>query len=112
MSGGRGRIVAVIDGAPGNTTRVVTTNSATNLAAGVITVSGKSSRFVMITCEVANVRYTLGSGATPTQGASGLGHILNPGQTLELDHGTAISTFQHISAIASTPGTLQITPET
>lgn len=105
-------IVTAIDGKPGDTTRVVTTDVATNLPAGVITVSSKLSRFVMITCEIANVRYTVGSGATPTQGASGVGHILYPGQTLELSHKTAISTFQHISALASTPGTLQITPET
>ena len=105
-------VVAVIDGKPGDTTRVVSTDAAQNLPAGVITVTSKKSRFLLITCEGANIRFTAGAGATPTSGASGTGHILYAGQHIEISHKLAISTFQYISAIAGVPGVLQITPET
>lgn len=112
MSGNRGRIATLIDGTPGDTTRLVSTDSAQNLPADIITIGGKKSRFILLTTEEENMRYTIGPLATPTQGVSGVGHLLFPGMILELDNQVAIATFQYISAVAGVHGVFQVTGET
>lgn len=107
---GRANIVAVLDGEAGATTRIACTDNSTQLPAGVRIASGKSARFATITLEDNDIRYTLG-GSTPTQGASGLGHVLYPGDVLELYTKNQIDAFRHINAINSADAVIQVTAE-
>jgi len=98
-----------IDGVPGATARYVTSDIAQSLPAAIVTVAGRTALGALITCEANPVRIGLG-GATPTQGASSLGHLLNPGDVYRVAGSQMLSTLKYISASAANAGVLQITP--
>ena len=76
---------------------------------------GQPALGAIITCEAGDIRFTMGGNIVtptnpPTQGASGLGHVLFNGQSLYLSSGPTIRTFQFIAHTNGVAATLQITP--
>lgn len=99
--------IRILDGNTGITTSVVSTNTAQNLPALTLTnAQGKRSNGVLITVETADIRYAFN--ATPT--IAGLGHTLEAGTTIILNHPRSVAMFNFISKTTSTPATLQVTP--
>lgn len=97
-------------GKPGATTKVTGADTAATLSAIYnSTTDGKPAIGAIITCEVNNIRWTLGT-ATPTQGASGLGHVLVAGQSMVLQSGSQVRAFKHINYTNAANAILQITP--
>ena len=105
------RSIVSVQGIVHSTTQtVVSTDTAANLPADVITTTGVRASAVYITCEDANIRWTVGGGDDPDT-ATPLGHILYSAQGLRIANSHWIKTFRFISAEAQTPARLQITSE-
>ena len=102
-------------GRPGPTTRIVVGDSVDELSDEFnSTTDGKPAVGAVLTAELGDIRFTMGGNITtptypPTQGASGLGHILYEGQSLVLSSGPTVRTFQFIAHTNSVAATLQIT---
>lgn len=64
---------------------------------------------VLITCETASIRIAWKE--TPTQGASGIGHIMSDGDAFRVVGRDNILNFRYISAASGVPGAFVITPE-
>ena len=95
----------------GATYRVSTTDVAAGLAAGVLQLSdGSLCDGVTLCCETNPVRIALG-GATPTQGASGTGVLLNVGEKFGITGVENVSSLLWISATNGSAGALQVMPE-
>jgi len=99
-----------MDGNPASTTRTASTDTAQTFSSADYNASGATAVAVLITCETNNIRFGLG-GTTPTQGASGIGHLLYVGQSLRLTHPQAIRTFSFVSAANGVAGAIQTTFE-
>lgn len=87
------------------TTRVVSTDVAQNLPAAYLTCDA-----VDISCETNSIRYGM-AGATPTQGATGIGHILQDGDFIRLTNNAQVRGFKFISKENGVHGALQISGE-
>jgi hypothetical protein len=110
-----GQTVMTFSGTPGPTTRIVCGDTVDNLADEYNNDSGEPAIGAIVTAEAADVRFTMGGNIStptypPTQGASGLGHILYEGQSLYLSSGPAVRTFQFINHTNGSNATLQVTP--
>lgn len=90
------------------TQTVQSSDSVAYLPANVITTTGRRASAVFITCEDANIRWTVG-GVDPI--AASLGHILYNSNSIRISNGQWIRTFRYVSAAAGTPARLQITAE-
>ena len=101
--------VVLIDGVPGATARYTSTDLAQSLPAAVITVAGKTAVGIEVSVETQSVRVGFG-GATLTQGASGVGHLLPSGTIQKYFGSQVMSTFRYISAANGVHGALVITP--
>ena len=104
------RIVQVISGTPGDTTRVVSSDTAASLATAITQSNSKKAKFAMISIEIASVRFTF-NGVTPVQGASAIGHKVAVGSVLHLESQKAIEEMKYISGDAGGAGVFQITVE-
>jgi len=93
---------------------VYSTDAVQYLPANVIATTGSNRAVaVYITCETANIRWTVG-GVDPVQEALptvGLGHILYKTYSLRIVNGDWIRSFRFISEVAVTPAKIQITAE-
>lgn len=94
--------------------RLTGSDSAQSLAAGVITesTSGKSITDLLVQCDPSqsnSMRVTWG-GTSPTQGASAIGIVLDPGDVIRLVGSHNASTFEYINATNGSNGVLQIVP--
>lgn len=89
------------------TQTVVSSDAVATLPAAIIALATRASA-VYITCETANIRWTVGS-VDPI--AASLGHILYSAQGIRIVNGQWIRTFRYVSAVAGTPARLQITAE-
>ena len=101
-------------GSPGPTTRIACSDTADNLADEYDSGDGAPAVGAILTAEVGDIRFTMGGNITtptypPTQGASGLGHILYEGQSLALSSGRQVRTFQFIAHTNGTTPTLMVT---
>ena len=95
-------------GMPGDTFTMTSTNSAQSLtAASIVGSSGHKALGAVVSCETNAVKFCVG-GSTPV--SSGLGHTLSPNQSVVLESGSEVVTFEFISATADSHGVLQITP--
>jgi len=103
-------IPIAVNGSPGQTQRLTATDSAQQLPSSVTQSAGKQAIAVLITCEENNIRFALG-GVTPTQGASGVGHVLYAGQSVRIAHPDAVSSFKFINEANGQNAVLQVTPE-
>ncbi|MFQ6609134.1 MAG: hypothetical protein ACE5EE_11500 [Fidelibacterota bacterium] len=74
------------------------------------TTSGRKAKKCTITIETNSARYCLG-GATPTDGASGLGHKVVDGDSIVLTSWKAIDTFKIINFTGGSNVVLQVTSE-
>ena len=97
-------------GLPDETERIVVTDVAQSFTAAQYMKNNSPAIAVVLTCEVDNIRFTLG-GSVPTEGAAGLGHILYVGQSLRLSSGRAIQTFSFLNHTALDAAILQATWE-
>jgi len=97
-------------GTPNETYNLASTNTATALAAGkIVAADGTPAKSCMITCETNAIRYAFGGSVpTPTAG-TGVGHLLEDGDSLELSSVDAIRTIQIISAVAGSHAALKVT---
>lgn len=100
-------------GVPGPTTKITCGDTVGNL--GAITTNNGPAIGAVITCESNDIRFTMGGDTStptypPTQGASGLGHILYAGQSLYLSSGPAVRTFQFINYTNGSNAVIQVTP--
>lgn len=100
----------IFQGLPDETERIASTDAAQQFTSSQYMENGSPAIAVVITCETNQIRFCLG-GATPTQGAAGLGHILYVGQSLRLASGRAIQEFSFISHTAQSAGAIQATFE-
>lgn len=99
-------------GKAGDTVRLVATDAAQHFPnSKLVNASGKPAIAVNITCEDNQVRFTHGDTAVPTQGDSGLGHILYIGQSYRISNGNSIRSFQHLNHTNGSVGVLQATFE-
>jgi len=102
-------------GAPGPTTRIAGADTVKTLSSVFTNANGAPAIGAILTCETENLRFTLGGNIVtptypPTQGAAALGHLLYSGQSLVLQNGKQVRTFQFINAVAQADGVLQVTP--
>ncbi len=72
---------------------------------GVGFVGHAANRYAFITCETAQVRFTIDGTAAPT---TTVGHLLNPGDILKLDSNADIAAFRAIRT-GATSGVLKAT---
>jgi len=90
------------------------TDEAQSLPANVIATTGTNRAVaVYITCETADIRWTVG-GVDPVQESLptvGLGHILYETYSIRIVNGDWIRSFRFISEAAGTPAKIQITAE-
>ena len=109
-----GTMTMLFGGEPGPTTRYACSDTAQNLSAIYNNSSSRPAIGAIVTAEVGDVRFTLGGALAstypPTQGASGLGHILYEGQSIQLGSGPAVRTFQFLSHTNGASATIQVTP--
>ena len=110
-----GQVLMTFSGTPGPTTRIVVGDTVDDLSDEYNNDSGEPAIGAILTAEVGDIRFTLGGNIStptypPTQGASGLGHILYDGQSLYLSSGPAVRTFQFIAHTNAAAATLQVTP--
>jgi len=99
-----------VNGIMGATYRVATTDTATGLAANILAnASGSKCDGVTLVCETANVRIAIN--ADPTEGATGLGLIMYPGDFIRLIGEADVAGMKYISATSGVAGVLQILPE-
>ena len=110
-----GQTMMTFSGTPGPTTRIVVGDTVDELSDEYNNASGEPAIGAVITCEAGDVRFTMGGNIAtptypPTQGASGLGHILYEGQSLYLSSGPTVRTFQFIAHTNGVAATLQVTP--
>ena len=102
------KYITNLEGIPGITTRVVATDAVQYLAAAIYSLNDHPANIVVISCEVNQLRYAFE--VDPTEGATGLGHILYVGQTIVLSSGRLIREFRFINAVAQSEGIIQVTP--
>lgn len=96
-------------GVPGSTFRTASTDAAQSVSSSVLESAGRTLQGVMLTADTQPVRISFG--VAPTQGASGVGHTLQTSAAPLMIFGSDLcEDLQFISATASTPGGLQITP--
>ena len=105
----------VFSGEPGPTTRIAVGDSVDNLADEYNNSSGRPAVGAIVTCETGDIRFTMGGDIStptypPTQGTSGLGHILYEGQSLYLSSGPCVRTFQFIAHTNGVAAAIQVTP--
>jgi hypothetical protein len=109
-----GQVVMTFSGTPGPTTRIVVGDTADDLADEFNNDAGEPAIGAVITCEVSDIRFTMGGNITtptypPTFGVAGLGHILYEGQSLYLSSGPTVRTFQFVANAQQTAATIQVT---
>jgi len=97
-------------GEPGETTRIAASDTAQSLSQNVIVKDGRNAIAILVTCEENDIRFALG-GATPTQGASAVGHVLAVGESIRLASPEAVTTFKFINKTNGQNGVIQVTPE-
>lgn len=98
-------------GTMGVTTRVATTDTATGISASILTsaTGSRSAQAVTISIETANVR--VGFNVSPTQGGSGIGHLMYPGDSWRIVGRENLEQFKYISASNGVAGAIQMTAE-
>lgn len=98
-------------GSMGATYRLTTTDTATALAAAklVETSTNRVMSAATFAIETANVRIAVG--ADPTQGASGVGILLYPGDVLRVVGRENLEDLRYISATNGAAGAIQVMPE-
>ena len=102
-------------GVPGPTTRIVCGDVVGNLSDEYVDVSGNPAVGMIITCEDNDIRFTMGGNITtptypPTQGVTGLGHVLYAGQSLYVSSSATVRTFQFINYTNGLDAVIQVTP--
>lgn len=102
------RIVQIIEGLPAATVRLAGTDTSQLLSAAYYFQNGRFAKTLLLTVESAQLRIAFG-GAVPTQGTSGLGHILYVGDILELESLEAIKTLRYINALNGQTAAFQLT---
>jgi len=103
------RIIQLVDGEPGVTTRVTVGDTSTALPAGLTTLNGKRAKFVTISVEDNEARMAVGT--NPTQGVGALGHVLYQGDVVELYNPKAIEDIRFINHVNGEDSVLQVTAE-
>ena len=93
------------------TYRVATGDTATGLAANKLTsaTTGRRMMAATLAVETANVRIAIGT--DPTQGASGTGILLYPGDVLRVVGIENLADLRYISAANGVAGAIQVMPE-
>lgn len=99
----------VVNGTPGTTTKVASTNTAQTFAAGLLKSSGKPAVGCTITLEDQPIRYAFGTNPI-SDGGTELGHVLAADASIRLT-GVMIHDFRFISKVAGSHGQLMVTME-
>jgi hypothetical protein len=97
------------EGTPDDTLRLVGSDAAQALSSTVLTVAGRTCKGAIITVEDNPIRIAFG-GATPTQGASSLGHLLNVGDVMRVYGEGMMQDFKYINANNGNNSVMQLTP--
>jgi hypothetical protein len=97
-------------GTMGTTTRIASTDTAAGITAGLLSdASSRRACAAVISIDTASIRVAFN--ATPTQGASGIGHTLFSGDSWRIVGRENLENLLFISAANGVAGGLQITPE-
>jgi hypothetical protein len=101
--------VMKFDGVPGVTTKfAMVADTVVTLSTIYTNAAGKPASGAILTCEVGDIRFTLG-GTDPVQGASGTGHALVSGQSLQLSGGPIVRGLKFRPHTSGGSATLQVT---
>ena len=92
------------------TFRIVVTDDAQEFTLAQYASNGQPAIAAFITCEDHGVRYCFG-GATPTEGGTGLGHVLPANGDIYLNNSQLIQTFSFINEAAQSAAVIQVTME-
>lgn len=106
------KISQAVGSIPTQTKRIASTDTAQGFDAADL-VDAFESRVVaaLVTFEGDDIRVAFG-GTEPTQGVSGVGHLMADGGSIYLEGPEEVNSFQFISAVAATPGVVQVTFKT
>lgn len=96
-------------GTMGVTTRVATTDTAAGIAAALLESNSRKATAATLSIETKNVRIAFR--ATPTQGATGVGHLLYPGDSWRVVGRENLEQLLWISATNAQAGAVMITVE-
>jgi hypothetical protein len=98
-------------GSMGVTTRIAKTDTAAGITAALLydTATKRYACAATISVETKNIRIAFR--ATPTQGASGVGHLLYPGDSWRIVGRENLERFLALSATNAQAGAYMITPE-
>jgi len=98
-------------GSMGVTTRIASTDSAAGITSTLLydSSTGRHATAATLSFETNNIR--VGFRVSPTQGASGVGHLLYPGDSWRIVGRENLEQFKAISAINGAAGAYQITLE-
>jgi len=105
------RVLSMMEAA-GVATRITTTNTAAELAAGLVLKGARKLTEILVQCDPRqdNSIACAWGGTTPTQGGSAIGVVLDPGDSIRIVGEFNCSTFQHISSEAGLVGVIQLIP--
>jgi hypothetical protein len=89
----------------------LTTATAIGFTAALITSGAKKARYVLISVETADIRFTL-DGTTPVITATdgGVGHLLTAGQSYYVEGIPSVEQFLCINAVAASGAIVRCTP--
>jgi len=104
------RMMQVVEGNAGPTTRVALTDTAAVLADAIIVSGNRKAMRLTISVESNPMRFALG-GVTPTQGAVGIGHKLDDGDILEMENQENIEGALFINETSGSTSVIQVTAE-
>lgn len=100
----------LISGKPNKTYRIAATDVAQGFTQARYVKDSTAAIGALITCEDNDIRFTFGT-STPTQGATGLGHVLHKDQSFKLNNPYAISTFKFLNKTNGSDGAIQVSFE-
>ena len=105
------RVLSMMEAA-GVATRIGTTDTAAKLAAGLLLKGDRKLTELIAQCDPRqdNSVAVVWGGTTPTQGASAIGLVLDPGDSVRVVGEFNCETFQHISSEAGLAGVIQLIP--
>ena len=101
-----------IQGFPGTTQQLTSTNAAAGLPAASVTRSDRQAAIaVAVTVEANDLRICYDGSAPTTSTGTAFGHILASGQSLRLENPMAIAAFRFVSKTAGAAAVVHVTPE-
>jgi hypothetical protein len=98
-------------GTMGVTTRVASSDTAASVSAALLLSNSRNAVAAAATISVETNNIRVAFRVTPTVGASGIGHLMTPGDSWRIVGRENLEQLQFISAATGVAGAIMITPE-